>query len=81
MAYKYFATDKIVTNSTLSTQTFAKNGDDLVVTETFITTLNPSQVQTLKDSYQADKTVAETPDTALANTIQTDLDSITQVYP
>lgn len=81
MAYKLFATDKINFNTLVSSQIFTKSGNNLVVTETFVTTLSPAQVQTLKDSYTTDKIVAETPDTVLATQIQSDLNSINQVYP
>lgn len=80
MSYKTFATDKLNSNTILLAQTFDKVGNNLIVKETFTTTLNPDQVIVLQTAYNNDKNDEMDVDMNKVNAIQADLDAISQIY-
>lgn len=49
---KIFAAAKLNTGSSLDTRTFTIDGDNLVITETFKTILDPDQTQVLLSTIQ-----------------------------
>lgn len=77
---QFFSTDKINANTQNTSQVFSTDGDgNLVITESFVTTLNPAQTQDVLDALQQKITNTQAEATASVAQCQSVLDGINNV--